>query len=625
MVTASTPSKERDNLWFSELSLHSFGRFSEKNFQFKPGFNLIIGENESGKTTLLQAIFGTLFGLRGETHIPWHDPTSCRAALRMLAGSREILIERNFLEDKVALIEIKSSDPRDTFRFHGRVAPGGRAAEREVYLQKLEDFFGFSDAALFRHTLILTRQTLESATQQELFEKIKHLLSGFNQWRPETVLKNLEEKYFLLTKKNPEGVDKKNNRVLETLQEDIRLLTEELEKTETSYQKIFSLNQQDEQLRQEENHGVENLRMGEKKVEILTRLHQISQEEYHANQRFTEIKAQLEKRQLLEKEREKSALPPVPLVPLIPFLLLPLGALRVPSWLWFLTGCAVVGITGILWRFFSQRNRVKFLRFKYESQLEILPALSSLHQSFEEKKKQLDEIQLTRRDLFSKNPFLSELQSSQYFEEIIHTNEQIDMLSEPREQLLDQRRELANQRELLMANTRNPSLIQEDLSLLHEQAEQLQRRAQALWTGKKLFNEAVETFEQSYRHQILSRVEEYLNVVTRGDHPHIQWEGETIKIMAGANFYPLEHFSEGTCYQFFLAVKTALIDLLAQRHHLPILFDDPLTSFDPERKLAALQTLLRLSEKHQVLFLSHDPWYKEILKSESLSVLELPR
>ncbi len=79
------------------LNLRNFKRFSEAEFKFRPGFNLLIGENGSGKTTILDALavaIGSWFlGIRGydTKHI---ESDEVRAMLTTFGDTTKI--ERQF-------------------------------------------------------------------------------------------------------------------------------------------------------------------------------------------------------------------------------------------------------------------------------------------------------------------------------------------------------------------------------------------------------------------------------------------------------------------------------------------------------------------------------------------------
>jgi len=92
-----------------EISITGFGRLSNSNFRFGPGINLILGPNEAGKSTLLQAIFALLYGFfdagsitvsRRELHNmfrPWDTATSYAASLTFITHeNRKYRVERSF-------------------------------------------------------------------------------------------------------------------------------------------------------------------------------------------------------------------------------------------------------------------------------------------------------------------------------------------------------------------------------------------------------------------------------------------------------------------------------------------------------------------------------------------------
>ena len=51
-----------NNFFIKELNIISFGKFQNKSFILSPNFNLIYGENESGKSTISDFIEGIFYG-----------------------------------------------------------------------------------------------------------------------------------------------------------------------------------------------------------------------------------------------------------------------------------------------------------------------------------------------------------------------------------------------------------------------------------------------------------------------------------------------------------------------------------------------------------------------------------
>ncbi len=90
----------------NEAKIFNFGKLQNCSFQFAPGINVIYGENEAGKSTLLAFLKGMLFGMekgRGKAadnpyrrYEPWHAPAFYSGALRFTVDGKPFYLERNF-------------------------------------------------------------------------------------------------------------------------------------------------------------------------------------------------------------------------------------------------------------------------------------------------------------------------------------------------------------------------------------------------------------------------------------------------------------------------------------------------------------------------------------------------
>ena len=54
-------------MWISQLDLLAFGRFTDVRLNLGPGFHLVYGPNEAGKSTTLRAIRQLLYGFDDRT------------------------------------------------------------------------------------------------------------------------------------------------------------------------------------------------------------------------------------------------------------------------------------------------------------------------------------------------------------------------------------------------------------------------------------------------------------------------------------------------------------------------------------------------------------------------------
>ena len=188
-------------LCLTRLKLTSFGRFRDAEFRLKPGFNLICGPNEAGKSTFAAAIAGTIFGLKKDRqrYVPWDGDGRCEAEVAFSYGGREMTIARDFLSDRVRAVERQGDDV--VWRFEGKVSPAGRSSEREEYLAKIEEIWGFSEGDIFRNSVFVGQRDLPIEGDSNLSGRLQHLLSGFGEMDYDAVVADLEKELYAITRK----------------------------------------------------------------------------------------------------------------------------------------------------------------------------------------------------------------------------------------------------------------------------------------------------------------------------------------------------------------------------------------------------------------------------------------
>ena len=85
------------------LEVEGFGKFIDERFTFDPGLNVVFGENESGKSTLANAVVACLYGVgRKEERDSWRPWSGTRYAARLryvLGDGREYEVQREFERD----------------------------------------------------------------------------------------------------------------------------------------------------------------------------------------------------------------------------------------------------------------------------------------------------------------------------------------------------------------------------------------------------------------------------------------------------------------------------------------------------------------------------------------------
>ena len=105
-------------------------------------------------------------------------------------------------------------------------------------------------------------------------------------------------------------------------------------------------------------------------------------------------------------------------------------------------------------------------------------------------------------------------------------------------------------------------------------------------------------------------------------------QGEERIQVIGANDtrYELGMLSRGTAEQLYLSLRFGYIQEFGRRARpLPVVMDDILVNFDPQRVRAAISTMLELAAKNQILFFTCHPETVSLLKKldKNIPVWEL--
>ncbi len=127
-----------------------------------------------------------------------------------------------------------------------------------------------------------------------------------------------------------------------------------------------------------------------------------------------------------------------------------------------------------------------------------------------------------------------------------------------------------------------------------------------------LLRTALDRQAAGVRQPLLTRIGEVFRTITGGAQAGVRIEqgkdGPTMVALEadGTTRKALDQLSEGTCDQLYLALRVAALeDYAATTSPLPFVADDILQTFDDPRTAATMRALLQLSERVQVIVLTH--------------------
>lgn len=282
------------------IRLHGFGTFNRGLTidldSDKP--TLILGQNEAGKSTILNAVTATLFGFRDQAlrrrYEPWEDHEAYAASLDLeTEDGRRLRLHRDFNTDQVRVAEVQEDAEVDIL-FDAKADPRGRGSDDAAYLDLLAGVLGFRDEGVFRQTVLFQQQGLETG----LSDQIRRLLSGSSTMDYRAAQHELHRRYAELANDNPWRTRPPNRRrLIEKTSGDLRDQEARLEKARTAMNRSLELEAElagleDELVRLE-------TQLGDKDeiLDVHERLLPLRERQGEVDARWNDIRAQRDRRE----------------------------------------------------------------------------------------------------------------------------------------------------------------------------------------------------------------------------------------------------------------------------------------------------------------------------------------
>ncbi len=152
----------------------------------------------------------------------------------------------------------------------------------------------------------------------------------------------------------------------------------------------------------------------------------------------------------------------------------------------------------------------------------------------------------------------------------------------------------------------NAAVLEIEVAALEREQEALIRERDACRTAFEVLRDAAECFSHSHRQALEQRVSQIFRRISLHEERTIRLE-ENFEITVLHNDRPcaIRQLSQGARDQLALSLRLAVAEFLSEERRLPLLFDDPFLSFDPDRLESMRATLQALAEERQIVLLSH--------------------
>ncbi|MEZ6195266.1 MAG: AAA family ATPase [Planctomycetota bacterium] len=249
---------------------------------------MVIGRNEAGKSTLMSAIFGVLFGFKDaalqKKFEPWdaHDAYAGEVEIATAEG-RRYLIKRDFTDNTAEMGEITENGYQGVFL--GSANPRGRSDEDIEYYARLEGIVGFQDEGVFRGTVFMGQSALETAID----DQIRRLVSGSSSTDFKGALHDLHSRYSEITTENPwRKKSKARPRKLEKTAMHLEETVERLEKARETFLRTVGLEHEIVELEAKQQRAKADLEDNRSTLGYFERFLKLVRDRESARERFQE-------------------------------------------------------------------------------------------------------------------------------------------------------------------------------------------------------------------------------------------------------------------------------------------------------------------------------------------------
>ena len=136
----------------------------------------------------------------------------------------------------------------------------------------------------------------------------------------------------------------------------------------------------------------------------------------------------------------------------------------------------------------------------------------------------------------------------------------------------------------------------------------------------KLLNDAMAVYERERQPLVLKHAGKYLDKITEGRYVRVIKKAEGNKLVVETpegQQKSVTELSRGTAEQLYLSMRLAFIKEYANRvGTLPLIVDDILVNFDPQRAKTTIRLLDEISKENQIIMFTCHPNTLDLCKKE---------
>lgn len=619
------------------LKINGYGNLKNKEIELKDGINIIYGENESGKSTLLKFILNMLYGTsknkKGrdisdfDKFKPWEGEEFSGKLKYQLDNGKTYEVYREFSKKNPIIYNEEMEDISKTYKID-------KNKGNEFFFEQTK-----IDEELFLSTTAVMQQevSINKNTQNLMLQKITNLASTGND--------NISYKKAItkLNKKQLEeiGTDRSQDRPINKIKQNlIQLINKkselnlyqdkkyEIEKDKNKLEEQIIQSSRELEIIKEINQIKNNSKINNEKINInkemikkeIEKISKLDKEINKLQEEYNNIK-QPEKKKINKKKYTLLIIISV-IVLLIPIILKKYILLFLPVLLIIISVIIYIIENSKIKLENSQRNSdFKIEKNKKSNEIEKIKSEKQIIEN-EKKSKEEDIDKITRELLMKTEAELSNVKIKHKLNNI-EKYENINEYDIRLEQ--DKIAELKIQLHKIELDKSNIIPQLEDLSKIEEEIEGLEDEYNCLIEKNNNINLVKETLEKAYeimKKDITPRFTNILSntvsIISNNKYKNVSFnseEGLVVELENG-KYISADLLSTGTMDQLYLSLRLAIVNEIVEEN-IPIILDESFAYYDSHR-LTNMLKYISNNVKNQIIILTCNKRERDILGKNNI-------
>ncbi len=621
----------------NQLKVNAYGKLKDAEIEFKDNINIVYGENESGKSTILTFIINMLYGISKnkngkvysdfEKYKPWEGEEFSGKLEYSLDDGETFEVFRDFRKKNPQIFNEKKEDISKQFSID-------KAKGNEFFYEQTK-----MDEKLFLSTIVANQEKvkLEKSDQNILIQKIANLVGTGDD--------NVSYK---------RAIDRINRRQLweigteRSREKPLNILLRENQKLEEEKTKLEKYKNRKYEIEENKKNKLEEFSNLETELEYLQKIKKIYEEENIENEKI-KIKENIENennkkinsnkkeiteienknKKIFEKNNEKinklnnkknNLKNKLIILFIILILINILQFIFVKNIIFkyiFLLTLPTLLIFSILF-LKNKKNKIKILEKSNKKEEEkinneknnYLNENKMIEKNNEELKKEINELKNNKNKKIDekieniKNNYFNKIKNIEILEinNLKNINEEIEKRQKKYNMVNIKIHELDFDKENIEPQVDNLMQIEEKIVNNNEKIVNLRNLDKGMNLAKRILEQAYEKMKNTVTPKFTENLSKNINEITDGKYANVMVQDDNglVVELENGNYVEANRLSVGTIDQLYLSLRLSMTEDLSQEK-MPIILDEAFAYYDTKRLENILQYLAKTYKDRQII------------------------